>query len=71
VLDADHFVVSGFDAGNFFDNGLHLGLVAAGGDEGHVVFAQVFAHQPSGVAGYAIDHDGSLVAHDVVLPISL
>src|SRR5262245_2083353 len=65
VLDLDDLVVGGFDAGNLLDDFLHLGRIAAGGDEGNVVFAQIFADQAAGVAGDAIDDDGLLLAHIV------
>jgi hypothetical protein len=61
-----HFVFRGFDA---CDVGLHRCVQLLGaaprGDEGDAVLAQVFAHQPAGVAGGAIDDDGFLAAHEV------
>ena len=39
VLDFDDLVVGGLDAGDLLDHLLHALPVAAGGDEGHVVFA--------------------------------
>src|SRR5439155_22052069 len=50
VVNPGNFVVRGFDAGNFFDNGLHFGRVAAGGNKGNVVFPQIFTNQTSRVA---------------------
>ena len=41
---------------------LTLAAVAAGGDEGDVVLAEVLADQAAGVAGGAVDDDG-LVGH--------
>ena len=59
----DDLVVSGLDAGDVaLHRGLQLAAVAAGGDEGDVVLAEVLADQPAGVAGGAVDDDG-LVAH--------
>ena len=63
MLDLNDLVVGGLDAGNLVDDILHALLVASGGDEGDVVLAQVFADQPAGVAGDAIDDDGFLVGH--------
>ena len=64
VADLDDLVVGGLDAG---DVGLHrvlqLAAVAAGGNEGDVVLAEVLADQPAGVAGGAVDDDWLAVAH--------
>ena len=69
VLDFDDFIVRGLDARNLVDDGLDLGLVAAGSDEWNIVFAQIFADEAAGVTGHAIDDDGSLVAHVKILPV--
>ena len=59
VLDRDDLVVRGLDAGDVAGHrGGELLLAAAGGDERHVVLAQVLADQPAGVAGGAVDDDG-------------
>src|SRR6266403_2947996 len=63
VLNLGNFVVRGFDAGNFFDNGLHFGRVAAGGNKGNVVFPQIFTNQTPRVARDAIDDDRFFFAH--------
>ena len=66
VVDLGHFVVGGFDAGDLVHHRLVARLVAAGGDEGHMQFAQIFANETAGIAGGAVDDDGLLVAHDFV-----
>ena len=63
MLDRDDFVVGGLDAGDLLDHGLDLRRIAAGGNEGNVVFPQIFTDQPPGVAGHAIDDDGALLTH--------
>src|SRR5258705_2409331 len=68
VLNLGNFVVRGFDAGNFFDNGLHFGRVAPGGNKGNVVFPQIFTNQTPGVARDAIDDDRFFLAHVHILP---
>ena len=68
VLNLGDFVVRGFDAGNFFDNGLHFGRVAAGGNKGNVVFPQIFTNQTPRVARDAIDDDRLFLAHVHILP---
>ncbi len=67
VFHLHDFIVCGFDAGNLFHHGLYLRLVAPGGNEGNIVFAQIFADQAAGVARDAIDDDGFLLAHGVIL----
>ena len=57
VLDLDHFVVGGLDARHLVDHLLDAVLVPAGGDERHVVLAQVLADQTSGVAGDTVDNN--------------
>jgi hypothetical protein len=68
VLNLGNFVISGLDTGNFFDNGLHFGGVAAGGNKGNVVFPQIFANQTPRVAGDAIDDHRLFLAHVHILP---
>jgi hypothetical protein len=68
VLNLDNFIIRGFDTGNFFDDGLHFGRVPAGGNEGNIVFPQIFANQTSGVARDAIDDDRLFLTHVHTLP---
>ena len=68
VLDLDDLVVGGLDAGDFrLHRGVQLLGAAAGGDERDVVLAQVFADQPAGVAGDAVDDDGFLLSSLTIL----
>jgi hypothetical protein len=68
VLNLGNLVVRGFDAGNSFDNGLHFGRIAAGGNKGNVVFPQIFTDQTPRVARDAIDDDRFFLAHVHILP---
>src|SRR4029453_10115028 len=68
VLNLGNFVVRGFDTGNFLDDGFHFGGVAAGGNEGNVVFPQIFANQTPRVPRDAVNEDRLLLAHVHILP---
>src|SRR6202045_5334630 len=68
VLNLGNLVVRGFDTGNFFDNGLHFGRIAASGNKGNVVFPQIFTNQAPRVARDAIDDDRFFLVHVDILP---
>ena len=68
VLNLGNFVVCGFDAGNFFDDCLHFGRVAAGGNKGNVVFPQIFTNEAPRITRDAIDDDRLFLAHVHMLP---
>src|SRR6202045_1149540 len=68
VLNLGNFVIRRLDAGTFFDNGLHFGRVAAGGNKGNVVFPQIFTNQTPRVARDTIDDDRPFLAHVHFLP---
>ena len=71
MLHLGDFVLGGFDPRDLVHHRLRARAVAAGGDEGHVQFAQIFADEPARIAGRAIDDDGLLVGHDVFPPLVL
>src|SRR5580700_4015829 len=71
VLNLGNFVVRGFDAGNFFNNGLDFGPVAARGNKGNAVFPQVFANETPRVARDAIYDDRPFLAHVLSSRISI
>src|SRR6202011_5204975 len=71
VLNLGDFVIRGFDAGNFLDNGLDFGPVAARGNKGNAVFPQVFTNETPCVSRDAIDDDRPFLAHVLSSRISL
>ena len=58
MLDPDHFIIGGFDAGDLVHDRLHPGLVTASGNEGNAEFAQIFADKTPGITGGTVDDDG-------------
>src|SRR5438128_9827277 len=67
VVDLDDLVVDGVDSRNQVERLLNARLVAAGGDERDAEFAQVFAHEPTGIAGGSVHDDGFGGRHELLL----
>src|SRR2546423_13852087 len=67
VLNLDDLVLDGVDSRNQVERLLNARLVAAGGDERDVEFAQVFAHEPTGVAGGSVHDDRFGGRHELLL----
>jgi hypothetical protein len=66
VLHLGDFVFGGFNPRDFVHHRLGPRAIAAGSEERHVQLAQIFADEPTRVAGRAVDDNGLLVGHDFV-----
>src|SRR6266852_8167483 len=67
VVDLDDLVIDGIDSRYQVERLLNARLVAAGGDERDAEFAQVFAHEPTGVAGGSVHDDRFGGRHELLL----
>src|SRR2546421_1841551 len=67
VLNLDDLVLDGVDSRNQVERLLNARLVAAGGNERNAEFAQVFAHEPTGVAGGSVHDDRFGGRHELLL----
>src|SRR5258708_8683719 len=66
-LDLDDLVLDSVNSRNQVERLMNARLVAAGGDERDVEFAQVFAHEPTGVAGGSVHDDRFGGRHELLL----